>query len=74
MLFIISVQAVFVGTHWNSDKRLLLFELLVLFITILAEVPDIIQKKIHCCISNMIENDVLMIFYGLLMSDVVKCA
>ena len=44
------------------------------FYFLLTEVPDIIQKKIHYCMSNMIENDVLMIFYGLLMSDVVKCA
>ena len=41
---------------------------------ILVEVPDIIQKKIHYCKPNMIGNDVLMIFYHLLMLDVVKCA
>ena len=40
----------------------------------LAEVPDIIQKKIHYFMPNMIENDVLMIFYHLLMLDVVKYA
>ena len=40
----------------------------------LAEVSDIIQKKTHYCKPNMIENDFLMIFYDLLMSDVVKCA
>ena len=40
----------------------------------LVEVPDIIQKKIHYFMPHRIENDVLMIFYDLLMSDVVKCA
>ena len=43
-----------------------------LYIYILAEVPDIIQNKIHYCMPNMIENDVLVIFYDLLMLDVVK--
>ena len=40
----------------------------------LAEVPDIIQKKIHYFMPHRIENDVLMTFHHLLMLDVVKCA
>ena len=39
-----------------------------------AEVPNIILEIIHYCMPNMIENNILMIFYDLLMSDVVKCA
>ena len=40
----------------------------------LAEIPGTSQKKIHYCMPNMIENDVLMIFYDLLVSNAVKCA
>ena len=34
----------------------------------------IVFSKIHYWMPNMTENDVVMIFYDLLMSDVVKCA
>ena len=60
---------VFKYFHWTIDENPGIEE----NIRELAEVSDIIQKQIHYCKLNMIENDVLMIFYDLVISDVVKC-